>query len=110
MSTNQHKTPKFSTMTGKEDPQPFEQCLPIQDKTINIASTQLINILLGKVNTPRKQLTFPRPQPACSHKSLSHCCHHVIFIIMLIVVADHLMNKYSEDVAVLSLILLYWCS
>ena len=23
---------------------------------------------------------------------------------------DHLMNKYSEDVAVLSLILLYWCS
>ena len=79
MSTNQHKLPKFSTMAGKEVPhldhysKSFGQCTLLQEKNIKIASQQLINILIGKINTPRKQLTITRPHPTCSHRTASPC-------------------------------------
>ena len=99
MATNQHKIPKFSTMAGKEDPhldtfsQPVEQCAPLQEKTMNIASQQLINILVGKINTARKQLTIARPHPTCSHKaSAPHTCQ-----------ISHLSNKPSRSHTVFNL-------
>ena len=99
MSTNQHKFPKFSTMAGKENPhldnysQSFEQCPLLQEKTINIASQQQTNILLGKINTPRKQLIITRPHPTHSHKTLSpHACQ-----------ISHLTNKSSSSHTVFKL-------
>ena len=99
MSTNQHKFPKLSTMAGKEDPhldnysKSFGQCALLQEKTINIASQQLINILLGKFNTPQKQLTITRPHPTCSHKTSSPCTCQI----------SHLTNKSSSSHTVFTL-------
>ena len=85
MSRNQHKIPKLSTMAGREVPQldnysqSFGQCAPLQEKTINIASQQLINILSGKTNTPKKPITSKRPHPTCSHRTPSpHACQITI--------------------------------
>ena len=96
MSANQHKIPKFSTLTGKEDPHlnnSFGLCTPLQEKTINIASQQLLNILTGKFNTPGKQLTLTRPYPTCSHRTSSPPTCQI----------SHLTNKSSSSRTVFNL-------
>ena len=99
MSTTQHKIPKLSTMAGKEVPhldnysKSFGQCAPLQEKTINIASQQLMNILIGKINTPRKQLTITRPHPTRSHKTSSPRACEI----------SHLTNKSSSSHTVFNL-------
>ena len=96
MSANQHKIPKFSKMTGKEDPHlnnSFGLCTLLQEKTINIASQQLLNILTGKVNTPGKQLTLTRPYPMHSHRTPSPPTCQI----------SHLTNKSSSSHTVFNL-------
>ena len=96
MSTNQHKIPKLSTMAGKEDPHlnnSFGLCAPLQEKTINIASQQLFNILTGKFNTPGKQLTLTRPYPTHSHRTSSPPARQI----------SHLTNKSSSSRTVFNL-------
>ena len=55
--------------------QSFGQCALLQAKTIITAFQELLNILNGKTNTPRKPITSRRPHPTCSHRTSSlHAC------------------------------------
>ena len=57
-----------------------KQCAPIQAKNIITAFKQLLNIIKGNINIPRKPTTSRRLHPTCSHKTSSpracQICHH----------------------------------
>ena len=79
-------------MTGKEtshlDRQSplFGQCVQMQAKNIITAFQQLLNILNGNINIPKKPIMSRRPHPTCSHRTsspnvcqISHLTHKSSF-------------------------------
>ena len=60
-------------MANKETTHKDKQCAPIQAKDIISAFKQLLNIINGNVNIPRKPNTSRRTHPMYSHRTLSPC-------------------------------------
>ena len=63
----------------------FGQCTLIQAKIIITAFQQLLHIVNGKTNTPRKPVTSRRPHPTYSHRTSSPRAYQI----------NHLTHKSS---------------
>ena len=55
-----------------------KQCAPIQAKDIISTFKQLLNIIHGNINMPRKPTISRRPHPTHSHRTLPLHAYHII--------------------------------